>query len=263
MLAASVFAFGDRKAQDVGQHHGRGRFVTTLVLIPTYNERENLPALVRALLSQPSTRLLVIDDASPDGTGAVADELARASEGRLEVLHRTGPRGLGRSYLDGFRLALTTGADVVCQMDADLSHDPQSLPQLVSAAADAELVVGSRYVDGGTVVNWPAHRLALSAFANAYVRTITRLPLRDCTSGYRCWRRAGLAALPLDRIRSEGYAFLVETAFHAAAAGLRTREVPITFVERRAGASKLSWSVVVESALEPWRLRGRHGRIRS
>ncbi|MGE3274579.1 MAG: polyprenol monophosphomannose synthase [Vicinamibacterales bacterium] len=227
-----------------------------LVLVPTYNERDNLPALAEAVLRQPGTRLLVIDDGSPDGTGAVADALARDLSPRLTVLHRTGPRGLGRSYLDGFRAALEApDVGVVCQMDADWSHDPAHLPALVAALGDADLVVGSRYVPGGRVENWPARRKALSACANQYIRAITGLAVHDCTSGYRCWRRDALARLPIDRISSEGYAFLVEVLFLAARAGLRIAESPITFVERRAGVSKLDARVLAESILLPWRLR--------
>jgi dolichol-phosphate mannosyltransferase len=235
-----------------------------LVLIPTYNERENLPVLVADVLALDNTEILVLDDSSPDGTGAVADDLSRRHPGRLRVLHRPGPRGLGRSYLDGFRVAVASDADVVCQMDADLSHDPAFLPAMLAAIADgAELVIGSRYLEGGRVENWPIRRVMLSAFANAYIRAVTGLRARDCTSGYRCWRRAALAKLQLDSIASEGYAFLTEVIFQAAAAGTRIAEVPIVFVERRQGASKLSSSVLLESLRTPWRLVRAHGRIRS
>lgn len=233
--------------------------MTALVLIPTYNERENLPSLAAAVLAQPDTRILVIDDGSPDGTGAVADALAREHAGRLDVLHRTGPRGLGRSYVDGFARALASDADAVCQMDADWSHNPAHLPAMLDVLGNADLVVGSRYIEGGHVENWPARRMALSAAANFYIRTVTGLHLSDCTSGYRCWRREALGRLPLDQITSEGYAFLVEVAFHAASAGLTIAESPIIFVERRAGASKLSAGVLAESLLVPWRLRLAHG----
>jgi len=235
--------------------------MNALVLVPTYNERENLPVLVDGVLAHAGTRILVLDDGSPDGTGQIADELARAHPGRLEVMHRTGVRGLGRSYLDGFRAALGSDADLVCQMDADLSHDPKFLPSIMAATERADLVVGSRYIPGGRVENWPIHRVMLSGFANTYIRTVTGLRVRDCTSGYRCWRREALARLPLDRIRSDGYSFLVEVAFQAAAAGLTIAESPIVFVERRQGASKLSSAVLVESLKTPWRLALRHGRV--
>jgi dolichol-phosphate mannosyltransferase len=225
-----------------------------LVITPTYNERDNLPDLVRAVLVRENYRIMIVDDNSPDGTGAVADALAREFPGRVEVLHRTGPRGLGRSYLDGIRRAVQDTADVICQMDADWSHDPQYLPALVDATAAYDVVIGSRYLNGVSVVNWPLQRIVLSAFANRYIRAVTRLQPRDCTSGYRCWRRETLAALPLDRVVSEGYAFLVEMLFQAAAHGARIGEVPIIFVERRKGVSKLSRSVMIESLLTPWRL---------
>jgi len=229
---------------------------TVLVIVPTYNEHTNLPIVAEELMKHAHVRLLIVDDQSPDGTGDIADELARRYPGRIDVKHRTGKRGLGRSYVDGFRVALAGTAELICQMDADLSHDPAQLPALVAGASGADLVIGSRYVPGGSIVNWPLRRLFLSRFANLYIRTVTRLRARDCTSGYRCWRRAAVAALPLDHISSDGYSFLVETLFMAARRGARITEVPITFVERRRGESKLSSGVLVESILMPWRLVG-------
>jgi dolichol-phosphate mannosyltransferase len=175
----------------------------------------------------------------------------------VRVIHRTGARGLGRSYIDGMTAILRTDATHICQMDADFSHDPADLRRLIAASADADLVIGSRYVAGGRLRNWPRHRLMLSAFANAYVRAIARVPVRDCTSGFRCWRRELLTRLPLERIVSDGYAFQVEMVWEAAAAGGRIAEIPITFVERRLGASKLSGAVIVESVFLPWRLAAR------
>ena len=237
--------------------------MTALVLIPTYNERENLPLIVAGVLAHPFTRILVIDDGSPDGTGALADQLAKDHPGRVSVMHRQGARGLGRSYLDGFRTAIQSDADFVCQMDADLSHDPKFLPSLVAAAqSGGGLVIGSRYREGGSVENWPLRRKMLSAFANAYIRAATGLRVRDCTSCYRCWRREALAKIPLDAITSDGYSFLVEVTFQAARAGLTIDEVPIVFVERRLGASKLSSGVLVESMITPWKLAFTHGRVR-
>ena len=228
--------------------------MSPMIVVPTYNERANLPLVVAALLRIPDLRVLVVDDGSPDGTGEVADALARDSHGRASVLHRTGPRGLGLSLIDGLQHALGTDATLICQMDGDLSHNPEDVPRLLSAGAHADLVIGSRYVAGGRIENWPKRRLLLSAFANRYIRVITGLRINDSTSGFRCWRRDALQRLPLDRIGSNGYAFLVELAWEAVAAGCRVAEVPITFVERRHGASKLSWRVLAESALVPWRL---------
>ena len=228
-----------------------------LVIVPTYNERDNIPVVVARLMAIPDVRVLVVDDGSPDGTGAVADTIAAGSGGRVSVLHRTGPRGLGVAYIDGMRLALASDATHICQMDADLSHNPSDVARLLAATADADVMIGSRYVPDGRIENWPKRRRVLSAFANWYIRTITGLRIRDCTSGFRCWRREALQRLPLDRIVSDGYAFLVELVWEAAAAGYRIDEIPITFVERRQGASKLSGRVMVESALVPWRLAAR------
>ena len=229
--------------------------MNALVVVPTYNERENLPVLVRGVLAHDGFRVLVVDDNSPDGTGAVADALAAAHAGRLEVLHRTGPRGLGRSYVDGLRRALATDAELILQMDADLSHDPVYLPALTAAAADHDLVLGSRYLHGVSVVNWPLHRIFLSTFANRYIKLVTGLTPADCTGGFRCWRREALARIPLDRVASAGYAFLVEMLYRAAQNGSRISEVPIIFVERRQGQSKVSRAVLMESLITPWRLR--------
>jgi dolichol-phosphate mannosyltransferase len=236
----------------------------TLVLVPTYNEKDNLPILVKDLMALPAVSVMVLDDQSPDGTGTVADGLAAEYPGRVLVLHRTGQRGLGVSYLEGFRKAVAGDWDFVCQMDADLSHDPKYLPEMRSLAArGADLVIGSRYLNGISVVNWPLRRIILSQFANFYIRTVTGLGLRDITTGYRCWRRESLAKLPLDRIVSDGYAFLLDVTFMAADAGLRIAESPIIFIERRQGASKLSSGVLIESLFTPWKLILRHGRIRS
>ena len=225
------------------------------VVIATYNERQNLAGLVDAILQHPGYRVIVVDDDSPDGTGVLADELAASSGGRVSVIHRTSARGLGRSLVAGLERALESGADLIFQMDADFSHDPKHLSEMAAAAADADLVLGSRYIDGVRVVNWPLHRIMLSSFANRYVRAITGLDVTDCTTGFRCWRRDALARLPLKGLISDGYAFLVEQLYLAQRAGCRIREVPIIFVERREGASKLSSSVLIESAIVPWRLR--------
>ena len=190
-----------------------------LVIVPTYNERENLPRLVSELLTIPNLRILVVDDGSPDGTGDIADELSRSSLGRVSVLRRTGKRGLGVAYIDGMRMALQGDADVICQMDADLSHQPGDLVRMLAAIEDADIVIGSRYVPGGRIVNWPMRRKLLSAAANRYIRALCGMPVNDCTSGFRCWQRHTLAAIPLDRITTEGYAFLVELLYE----GVRRR----------------------------------------
>ena len=228
--------------------------MTALVIVPTFNERDNLPVLTNALMELPEVGMLVVDDNSPDGTGALADELARSYPGRIEVMHRTERPGLGRSYVDGIRSVLHRPVDVICQMDSDLSHDPRHLRDLIAASRHADVVIGSRYIPGGAIVNWPLRRKLLSRFANNYIRLVTRLTPHDCTSGYRCWRREALASLPLDQFGANGYSFLVEMLFAAQTAGLTFAEVPITFVERRQGESKLSTAVLVESAITPWRL---------
>lgn len=235
-----------------------------LVVLPTYNERLNIERVTVGILQHEGARVLVVDDQSPDGTGELADALARQFAGRMEVMHRTGPRGLGLSYIDGLHRALETDADVICQMDADMSHNPSYLPALVGGTADFDLVIGSRYLgDTVSVVNWPVHRIMLSAFANRYIRLVTGLQPHDCTSGYRAWRREALAKLPLHEPRTSGYAFLTEMLFEAGHLGLRIGEVPIVFVERQEGYSKLSNKVLVESLLTPWRLISHGGRLRS
>jgi dolichol-phosphate mannosyltransferase len=226
-----------------------------LVVVPTYNEKDNLPLVAEGVLAYPNFRLMVVDDGSPDGTGAVADGLAAKYPGRVDVMHRTGQRGLGRSYIDGLLKAIAQpDVDLVCQMDADLSHNPEYLPALAAATADHDVVIGSRYLNGVSVVNWPLHRIFLSTFANRYIRAVTSLTPKDCTSGFRCWRREALARLRLDRMVSDGYAFLVEMLFEAQRAGCRIGEVPIIFVERRQGQSKVSSAVLMESLITPWRL---------
>lgn len=232
--------------------------MNVLVIVPTYNERENVPQLVPAVLRHEGYRMMIVDDGSPDGTGQVADALAREWPGRLEVVHRQGVRGLGRSYVDGMQRALAEGrAEVICQMDADLSHNPDYLPALVAATATSDLVIGSRYLNGISVVNWPLRRIMLSAAANRYIRAVTGLSVHDCTSGFRAWRRDALARLPLGDVISDGYAFLVETLYEAWRRGCRIGEVPIIFVERREGQSKMSRRVIVESLIAPWRMRAR------
>lgn len=233
----------------------------SLIVIPTYNEAGSLPPLLERLTAIDGCGALIVDDQSPDGTGRIADDWAARMPGRVFALHRTGPRGLGRAYVDGLTQALTMDAGIIGQMDADLSHDPQYLPDLIAALEDADLAIGSRYLHGVSVVNWPLRRIALSTFANAYIRTVTGLTVRDCTSGFRLWRRDALARIPLAGLASNGYAFLTEMLFHAAATGARIVERPIVFVERREGTSKLDGGVLAESLLTPVRLVLKRGRV--
>ena len=232
-----------------------------LVVLPTYNERLNLQRVSERILRHEWANILVVDDASPDGTGLLADELAARWPGRFEVLHRRGERGLGLAYVDGLRRALASPADAIGQMDADLSHDPAYLPDLMDGLRDADLVIGSRYLSGISVVNWPLHRIALSTLANRYIRTVTGLPARDCTSGFRVWRKEALARVAIEGARANGYAFLTEMLYAAARAGLRIAERPIVFVERQQGYSKVSSAVLLESLVTPWRLIWRGGRL--
>lgn len=230
-----------------------------IVIIPTYNEAANIEPLVKQILSQPGALdVLIVDDNSPDGTGRIADALAgdwALSNGRLNVLHRPGKEGLGRAYLAGFAWALKRGYEVLIEMDADFSHDPIYLPRLIEAAKDADVVLGSRYLNGISVVNWPLQRILLSWGANQYVRRVTGLRANDCTSGYRLYRREALEAMDLGSVTSNGYSFQVEMAFRAHQAGFRIVEVPIVFTERRSGSSKMSRGVIWESILVPLKLR--------
>ncbi len=226
-----------------------------LVIIPTYNERTNLPLLVPAVLAQdPRLEILVVDDNSPDGTGALADELAR-TEPRVHVLHRPAMAGLGKAYLAGFRWALDRGYAFVFEMDADFSHDPKYLPDFLREIRDADLVIGSRYKTGVNVVNWPLSRLLLSVGANRYARWVTGLPLTDSTGGFKCFRRAVLEAIPLDRVKSNGYAFQIEMSFRAWRKGFRIKEIPIVFTDRVEGQSKMNKRIVREAIWMVWWLR--------
>jgi dolichol-phosphate mannosyltransferase len=233
------------------------------VVMPTYNERPNLERVAGLILQHPWAHLLVVDDASPDGTGEIADRLSKETGGRMSVLHRQGPRGLGLAYVDGLRHALSTGAEAIGQIDADLSHDPKYLPDLLRGLDNYDLVLGSRYLKGISVVNWPLHRIMLSLFANRYIRTITGLSTRDCTGAFRMWRRDALVQMPLDHAKASGYAFLTEMLYEAARRGFRIGEVPIVFVEREKGYSKVSRRVLTESLMTPWRLVIKGGRVRA
>ena len=216
-----------------------------VVCLPTYNERENLEAMLRAL-GDKALHVLVVDDNSPDGTGELADKLAEELD-YVSVLHRPGKEGLGPAYLAGFRRALAEGAELVLEMDCDFSHNPADVPRLVAAAADADLVLGSRYVEGGGVRNWGLLRRIISAGGSWYARVLLGAPVHDLTGGFKCYRRAVLEAIDLDAIHSKGYAFQIETTYRALRAGFRVVEVPITFVDREAGGSKMSKSIVAEA----------------
>ncbi len=227
-----------------------------LVIIPTYNEHENLPRIVPQILEQdPRLEVLVVDDSSPDGTGELAEALAQA-EPRVHVLHRTGKLGLGTAYVAGFRWALEHRYDYVYEMDADFSHDPEHLPEFLAQIHDADLVIGSRYLDKRvTVVNWPMTRLLLSYFANVYARWVTGLKLWDSTGGFKCYRRRVLEAVDLDRVRSNGYSFQIEMSFRAWRKGFRLKEITILFTDRSHGQSKMSRGIVWEAVWMVWRLR--------
>jgi len=227
-----------------------------LVIIPTYNECENLPNIVPLVLEQdPSIEVLVIDDNSPDGTGELAEALASATP-RVHVVHRPGKQGLGTAYRAGFRWAIEHGYDYVFEMDADFSHDPRHLPKFLREIQDADLVVGSRYLNGRvTVVNWPMPRLMLSYFANVYARWVTGLQLWDSTGGYKCYRRRVLEGIELEQVRSNGYSFQIETSFRAWKRGFRIKEITITFSDRNVGRSKMSGAIVREAIWMVWRLR--------
>jgi dolichol-phosphate mannosyltransferase len=232
------------------------------LVLPTYNEAENLEPLVEAALGNlpESARALVVDDNSPDGTGELADRLA-AAEPRIEVLHRTQKEGLGPAYIAGFRHALAAGAGRIMEMDSDFSHDPADLPRLLAATEEADVAIGSRYVSGGGVENWSKVRQAISRGGSAYARTLLGLPIRDLTGGFKCFRREVLEAIDLDAIAARGYAFQVEMTYRAIELGFSVTEVPIVFHERRAGASKMSRSIVLEAAWMVPKMRwGRGGR---
>ena len=235
------------------------------VVIPTYNEADNLVPMAQALweLGLPELDVLVVDDESPDGTGEIADRLAAENPGRLYVMHRSGPRGLGRAYVDGFRWALQHGAEAVVQMDCDFSHAPADVPRLLEHIPAYDVVVGSRYVPGGkTDDDWGVGRVLLSWWANLYARLILGTKLRDVTAGFKAWRREALLGIDLDTIYSQGYVFQVEMAYVCQRLGYRVLEVPIYFEDRRIGRSKMTIPVKIEAALRVWEVRWRHRRLR-
>jgi dolichol-phosphate mannosyltransferase len=234
-----------------------------LVVVPTYNERVNLPLVVPAILHQdPRLEVLVVDDNSPDGTGQLADELA-ASTPRVHVMHRPGKSGLGKAYVAGFQWALERNYDLIFEMDADFSHDPKFLGDLVRAINEADVVIGSRYRTGVNVINWPISRLLLSIGANQYARWITGLPLADSTGGFKCFRREVLQSIDLDKVRSNGYSFQIEMSFRAWKKGFRLKEIPIVFTDRVEGQSKMNKRIMREAIWMVWwlRLQSIFGRI--
>jgi dolichol-phosphate mannosyltransferase len=226
-----------------------------IVLVPTYNEKENIERIIPEILKQDDRlSVLVIDDSSPDGTGQIADRIASGNP-RVLVLHRTKKEGLGQAYIAGFRWALERDFDYVFEMDADFSHDPKYLPDFLKAIADADIVLGSRYISGVNVVNWPMMRLLLSYYANVYSRIVTGMPLRDATGGFKCFKRRVLEAIDLGEVRSNGYSFQIEMSYRAFKKGFKIIEIPIVFVDRTAGQSKMSKKIVREAILMVWRLR--------
>ena len=226
-----------------------------LVIVPTYNELENIEELLTKVLALPyDLHILIVDDNSPDGTANVVKEWQKKTD-RVHLLQRPGKMGLGSAYRDGFRYALANGAEYIFEMDADFSHDPAALGQFLENIKDVDIVLGSRYLHGVTVVNWPLSRLILSYSANLYSRIITGLPLMDATGGFKCFRRRALEGIKLDRVKSEGYSFQIEMSFRCWKRGFKIKEIPIIFVDRRAGVSKMSRKIVWEAAFMVWRLR--------
>lgn len=225
-----------------------------LVVIPTFNEAENIPRLIPMILRQGTLDVLVVDDGSPDGTSAIVRDIG-AKDPRVHLIVREMKQGLGTAYVAGFRFAIQHGYDVVFEMDADFSHDPNEIPAFLNAAKEADLVIGSRYKNGVRVLNWPINRLLLSYFANVYTRVLIGLPLHDATGGFKCYRRAVLEAIDLDKIRSNGYAFQIEMSYKAWRKGFRLTEIPIIFLDRQSGTSKMSKHIVYEAFFMLWKLR--------
>ena len=226
-----------------------------MVVIPTYNERDNIEKLVEAILAQgEGVEVLVVDDNSPDGTGELVDKMASGNP-HIHALHRAGKLGLGSAYREGFRFALDNGAEYIVEMDADFSHDPAMLPVFFEKMKDYDLVIGSRYLNGVSVVNWPIRRLILSYFASVYTRFITGLKISDCTGGFKCFRREVLEAINLDKIKSDGYSFQIEMNYRCVEKGFRVGEIPIIFIDRRAGLSKMSKKIVREAVVMVWKLK--------
>jgi len=227
----------------------------TLVIIPTYNERENIGRIVPLVLEKdPSIHILIVDDGSPDGTGQIADSMSKEND-RIFVIHRQNKSGLGTAYIAGFKFALKKNYDLIFEMDCDFSHDPKYIPHFLEAIWDADLVLGSRYISGVNVINWPMSRLLLSYYANVYSRIITGLPVKDATGGFKCYRREVLETVNLDKVKSNGYSFQIEMSFRAWKKGFQIKEIPIVFEDRKLGQSKMSKKIVREAVWMVWKLR--------
>ena len=227
----------------------------TLVIIPTYNERDNIEQIVPQVLEKHSSiDVLIVDDGSPDGTGQIADSMAKDNN-RIFVIHRQNKSGLGTAYITGFKFALQRSYDLIFEMDCDFSHDPKYIPHFLEAIKEVDLVLGSRYISGVNVINWPMSRLLLSYYANVYSRIITGLPVKDATGGFKCYRREVLEAIELDKVKSNGYSFQIEMSFRAWKKGFKIKEIPIVFEDRRLGQSKMSKKIVREAVWMVWRLR--------
>lgn len=227
-----------------------------VVLLPTFNERENLPKIVPAILGAAPVDVMILDDNSPDGTGAIADQLATEHAGRVRVVHRPGKQGLGKAYIDGFQRALALGYDLILEMDADFSHQPKYLVHLLKEAAASDVVLGSRWVQGGGTENWPIHRKLISRAGSLYARTVLGVAVKDLTGGFKCFNRRVLEAIDLDSVQSTGYAFQIEITYRALKLGFSVTETPIVFVERVEGASKMSRKIVLEAIARVPKLRG-------
>ncbi len=226
-----------------------------IVVIPTYNERDNIERLAAQVLAQhDGIEVLIVDDNSPDGTGAIVDRMVAANP-RLHVMHRPGKLGLGSAYREGFKSAMDMGADYIVEMDADFSHDPAMLPVFFEKIKSCDLVIGSRYLNGVSVVNWPIRRLMLSCFANVYTRAVTGLRISDCTGGFKCFRREVLEAIDLNSVKSDGYSFQIEMNYRCCEKGFRVAEIPIIFIDRHAGTSKMSKKIVREAVMIVWKLK--------
>lgn len=237
------------------QYRMENNYLKAFVIIPTYNEKDNVRPLATAVLAQhPDLQILFVDDNSPDGTGSIIDDLVAVND-RIHVMHRSGKLGLGSAYREGFKAALSMGADYLIEMDADFSHDPGMLSLFLAAIKESDLVIGSRYLNGVSVVNWPIRRLILSYFASVYTRLITGLQVSDCTSGFKCFRRSTIEAIDLAHVTSDGYSFQIEMNYRCMEKGLRISEIPIIFIDRHSGSSKMSGKIVREAVTMVWKLR--------